>query len=289
MLGNFDFMFDEQNQEYYSGFSGECAKAEEMYAMGEYGISVMMSRKAIELMVRWAFEHADFNLPRHMADSRVTHWERLNDPSFFKWLRNRYLYADLDTVRKYGNDNVHENVNETASTALFCLKTVFELVLALEKHLWEDPYTASFFEPVYEQDEEYYEGPAEADYLTLIKEAQQSGDACLAVKWALLNKLSDRSFDMSGYLSALPENTSIGMLVEVLSNGQAFRALIQNSSIRLNKLISDCYGDFNVTELLAVSSEATRICRRLISAYINKTDACLAQIDSKLEALKNGK
>ena len=119
MHTNFDFL--KKNKE-FSSFSEQAAEAERSLSISP-STAAILSRRALELAVRWVFVNDDeLRLPYRDNLSSLVHEET------FRSIIEPGLFPMLKFIIKLGNAAVHTNQKIRREDAVLCLRNLFENV-----------------------------------------------------------------------------------------------------------------------------------------------------------------
>ncbi len=139
MHTNFDFL--KKNKE-FSSFSEQAAEAERSLSISP-STAAILSRRALELAVRWVFVNDDeLRLPYRDNLSSLVHEET------FRSIIEPGLFPMLKFIIKLGNAAVHTNQKIRREDAVLCLRNLFEFCKWVEYCYAEQYENASYDERI---------------------------------------------------------------------------------------------------------------------------------------------
>lgn len=118
-MNNFEFL---KKEEVYNSFSNACIEAEKSVVVS-YGTTAILSRRALELAVKWVFSYdQDLNAP--YQDNLAT---LLTDYDFNDIIEPS-LKPLLRYIQKLGNKVVHTTTPVKREEAILCLRNLYEFI-----------------------------------------------------------------------------------------------------------------------------------------------------------------
>ena len=134
---NFDFL---KKDIMYNSFFDACIEAEKSLLVS-YSSSAILTRRALELSVKWLFTH-DNDLIVPYQDSLST---LIHDQSFRSIIDAR-LFPMLKFIQKLGNKAVHTNTPISKEQAVLALRNLYEFISWIDYSYSDEVNDTSFDE-----------------------------------------------------------------------------------------------------------------------------------------------
>lgn len=136
MKYNFDFLNKEKK---YNSFTNACIEAEKSLTIS-YSTAAILSRRALELAVKWVFSYDD-ELQTPYQDNLAS----LICDYKFKSIIDIRLFPMITYIQKLGNKAVHTSTPVTRQQAVLSLKNLFEFISWID-YCYSDKYDSLKFD-----------------------------------------------------------------------------------------------------------------------------------------------
>ncbi len=144
MCYNFDFL---NKDKLYQSFSSACIEAEKSLVVS-YSTTAILTRRALELAVKWVFSHDD--------DLKVPYQDNLSTlihDYTFKNIIDIKLFPMLKYIQKLGNKAVHTSTPVTREQAVLALRNLYEFIAWVDYCYSDELHEATFDESLLQDSE----------------------------------------------------------------------------------------------------------------------------------------